>query len=103
LNTLGIALYRAGRFEEAIQRLEEAIQARGGGQGHPEDWPFLAMAHHRLGHRDQARRWLERLRDDRAIADPARPWDELELRLLRSEAEAVTLYDPTFPDDPFAR
>jgi tetratricopeptide (TPR) repeat protein len=103
LNTLGIALYRAGRFEEAIQRLEEAIQARGGGQGHPEDWPFLAMAHHRLGHRNDARRWLEWLRDDQAIADPARPWDELELRLVRSEAEAVILYDPVFPDDPFAR
>jgi tetratricopeptide (TPR) repeat protein len=100
LNTLGAALYRAGRFDEAIRRLEEAIQARGG--EHPTDWPFLAMAHHRLGHRDEARRWLERLRDDQAIADPARSWDELELRLLRSEAEAVVLYDPAFPDDPFA-
>ena len=25
------------------------------------------------------------------------------IRLLRSEAEAVILYDPAFPDDPFAR
>ncbi len=33
----------------------------------------------------------------------ARFWDELEIRLLRAEAEAVILYDPTFPDDPFAR
>jgi hypothetical protein len=28
---------------------------------------------------------------------------ELQIRLLGSEAEAVSLYDPTFPDDPFAR
>jgi hypothetical protein len=35
--------------------------------------------------------------------DPARFWDELEIRLLRSEAEAVVRYDPVFPDDSFAR
>jgi hypothetical protein len=28
---------------------------------------------------------------------------ELEIRLLRSEAEAVVLYDSVFPADPFAR
>jgi Flp pilus assembly protein TadD len=53
LNTLGAALYRAGRFDEAIRRLEEGLQSRGG--GNPADWPLLAMADHRLGHRDQAR------------------------------------------------
>jgi tetratricopeptide (TPR) repeat protein len=100
LNTLGAALYRAGRFDDAIRRLEESILARGG--EHPTDWPWLAMAHHRLGHCHEARRWLARLRDDQAIADPARPVDELEIRLLRSEAEAVILFDPVFPDDPFA-
>jgi hypothetical protein len=29
--------------------------------------------------------------------------DWVALQLLRSEAEAVVLYDPVFPDDPFAR
>ncbi len=28
LNTLGAALYRCGRFEDAIRRLEEGIKAR---------------------------------------------------------------------------
>ena len=102
LNTLGAALYRAGRFDEAIRRLEEGIQAPGRG-GIPSDWPFLAMAHHRLGHRDEARRWLDRLREHQPSEDPDQFWDELEIRLLRSEAEAVVLYDPAFPDDPFAR
>ena len=100
LNTLGAALYRAGRYDEAIRRLEEAIQARGG--EHPGDWPFLAMAHQRLGHRDEARRWLDRLREHQPSMDPDQFWGELAIRLLRAEAEAVILYDPAFPDDPFA-
>ena len=99
LNTLGAALYRAGRYDEAIRRLEEAIRARGGASV-PRDWAFLAMAHHRLGHRDEARRWLDRLREHRPSTDPAQFWDELEIRLLRSEAEAVVLYDPVVPGRP---
>jgi tetratricopeptide (TPR) repeat protein len=102
LTTLGAALYRAGRSDAAIGRLEEAIRARGGA-GSPRDWAFLALAHHRLGHRAEARRWLDRLREHRPSEDPAQFWDELEIRLLRREAEAVILYDPAFPDNPFAR
>jgi WD40 repeat protein/tetratricopeptide (TPR) repeat protein len=101
LNTLGAALYRAGRFAEAIRRLDEAIKARNGAE-EPTDWPFLAMAHQRLGHRNEARRWLDRLRRHQPSEAPNRFWDELEIRLLRSEAEAVVLYDPVFPADPFA-
>jgi WD40 repeat protein len=102
LSTLGAALHRAGRCDEAIRQLLDAIRTRGP-EGQPRDWAFLALAHHRLGHRAEARRWLDRLREYRPSEDPARFWDELEIRLLRSEAEAVVLYDPVFPDDPFAR
>ena len=77
--------------------------APGRGESCPQDWAFLAMAHHRLGHRDEARRWLDRLRTHQPSADPTQFWNELEIRLLRSEAEAVILYDPAFPADPFAR
>ena len=101
LNTLGAALYRAGRFEEAIRRLEEALESRKG-KVEPLDWSFLAMAHHCLGHREEARGWLKRLRGHRPSGAPNQFWDELEIRLLRSEAEAVILYDPVFPADPFA-
>ena len=66
------------------------------------DWVFLAMAHHRLGHHDEARRWLDRFRDRSPNLDPAEFWAELEIRLLRTEAEAVVLWDPIFPADPFA-
>jgi hypothetical protein len=63
---------------------------------------FLALAHHRLGHHEEARRWLNKTGDRKANPDPNAVWEELEISLLRSEAEAVILYDPVFPADPFA-
>jgi tetratricopeptide (TPR) repeat protein len=104
LRMLGAALYRAGRCDEAIPRLEQAIPARREG-GVPQDWAFLALAHHRLGHNGEAHRWLDKLRNHQpsSSTDSTRFWEELEIRLLRSEAEAVILYDPVFPDDPFTR
>jgi tetratricopeptide (TPR) repeat protein len=101
LNTLGAALYRARRFADAVRRLDEGIQKRKGVSS-DADWVFLAMAHHRLGHHDEARRWLDRFRDRGPNLDPSAFWDELEVRLLRAEAEAVALWDPIFPADPFA-
>jgi tetratricopeptide (TPR) repeat protein len=101
LITLGAALYRAGRFEEAVRGLEEGIQKKRG-VSEAADWVFLAMAHDRLGHHEEARRWLERFRDRSPNLDPSAFWNELEIRLLRAEAEAVVLWDPIFPADPFA-
>jgi hypothetical protein len=60
------------------------------------------MAHDRLGHRDEALGRLDRLRKRQPNAAPREFWVELGIRLLRSEAAAVVLYDPAFPDDPFA-
>ena len=99
LITLGAALYRAGRYEDVIRRLEEAIQAR---REQATGWAFLAMAHYRLGHREQALRWLEQLQQRQRSADSTQSWDELEVSLLSREAEAVILYDPIFPAEPFA-
>jgi tetratricopeptide (TPR) repeat protein len=101
LKTLGAALYRAGRFAEAVRRLDEGIQKRAGQSGEA-DCVFLAMAHHRLGHHDEARRWLDRFRDRSPNLDRSAFWDEFEIRLLRAEAETVVLWDPIFPVDPFA-
>jgi uncharacterized protein HemY len=61
LNTLGVILYRAGQYQEAIARLNERVAA-GASAGAPVDWAFLALAHHRLGHKSEANRWLEKLR-----------------------------------------
>jgi tetratricopeptide (TPR) repeat protein len=100
-STLGWALYRAGQYDEAIRRVQEGIRARG--RGDATQYAFLSMAHHRLGHRQEALRWLDRVRQDQPSTDPGQFWYDLAVRLSRSEAEAVILYDPAFPDDPFAR
>ena len=60
------------------------------------------MAHHRLGHHDEARRRLDRFRARSPRLGPNAFWGELEFRLLRADAEAVVLWDPIFPADPFA-
>jgi tetratricopeptide (TPR) repeat protein len=64
LNTLGVVQYRVGHYAEAIASLQQSLKA-GHGLSDGFDLFFLAMAHHRLGHRDEARacfdqavRWL---------------------------------------------
>ena len=76
LKTLGVALYRVGRYEEALEALRRAIAldtAKRGGPT-PTELAFLAMAHHRLGHAAEARAGLDvlrsRMRDPEATKDP---------------------------------
>jgi WD40 repeat protein/serine/threonine protein kinase len=90
LDTLGAALYRAGRFEEAIRRLNESSQTRGG-ERVPRGYAFLAMAHHRLGHRDESKHWLDRLRDYQTHQVYDSSWDTLEIKILRREVESLIL------------
>jgi WD40 repeat protein/serine/threonine protein kinase len=98
LNTLGIASYRASRYDAAIQRLTAAIEAHGGG-GEALDWLFLAQAHHRLGHRDESLEWFDKAETwiDRETNPKTRgtlgsrlSWEErLELLLLLREAKLL--------------
>jgi WD40 repeat protein/Flp pilus assembly protein TadD len=100
LNTFGAALYRSKRYDDSVKKLEEAIKIQGRG-GTPHDWLFLAMAHHRLGHTEEAKKWLARAQegiDQRTDEKPkeetsaTRPlsWDQrLELKLIRAEAESL--------------
>ena len=59
-NTLGVVYYRArSRADEAIATLERSrVVHRGRFDGF--DLIFLAMAHHKLGHRNQARESFDR-------------------------------------------
>ena len=105
---IGGALYRAGRFEEAVERLAEATEL----SSDPYrtnmlcTWFFLAMAHHRLGHADEAHRWLDKAMrgTEEALKLPAESlgksdntdgaippnWNrEWTLRLLRREAKLL--------------
>ena len=59
---LGLALYRAGKIEESIEHLDRSVELDPVG-GHVTAWLLLAMAHHKAGHRDQARARLEQARE----------------------------------------
>ena len=79
----GAALYRAGRYQEAIETLEGADRPD---TGSPAALAFLAMAHHRLGQREQARAVLARLRE---VLDQPRWAKDAETLDLMHEAEAL--------------
>jgi tetratricopeptide (TPR) repeat protein len=102
LNTYGVVLYRAVRFAEAVPILEKSLKA-GQGQYDGFDLFFLAMAHHRLGHRQEARACFDRavrwLRDQRFLG----PQYARELKMFRDEAAAV-LAGPAdeLPEEVFA-
>jgi Flp pilus assembly protein TadD len=57
LNTRGIALYRAGRWEDASNTLQEAIKR---GTQYPANWLFLAMTYWQLEDRAKAREWHDK-------------------------------------------
>jgi WD40 repeat protein len=87
-NTLGVALYRAGRYREAAEALRANVQGKDD-RYLATDLYFLAMSHHRLGETARARdfydwavRWTQVARDLPA-------GDLAELAAFRAEAEEV--------------
>jgi len=54
LNTLGVAYYRAGEFENAIATLERADQSNRGTYNRASDLLFIAMGHQKLGRKQKA-------------------------------------------------
>jgi predicted Zn-dependent protease len=86
-NALGGLLFRAGRLDEAIVRIQEGIAAAKD-EELAIDWTYLALAHARKGQLAEARQALERSREVRP--DPTDTfWDLQQVALLRSEAEAL--------------
>jgi WD40 repeat protein len=103
LNTLGVALHRAGRYPEAIATLEKSLAA-GRGQTDAFDLFFLAMARFEVGQIDRARADFDRAvkwrRDHPNLAQPG--WSA---ELDAFQAEARALLDgppPALPTDAFA-
>ena len=64
LNTLGVAYYRVGNYEKALDMLARAtkIHALRDKGSHHKDLAFLAMAHQQLGHAKEADAELQLLR-----------------------------------------
>ncbi len=88
--TLGVALYRAGDWKAAVAALGKSLELSKGGDA--VDRLFLAMAHQKLGHPDEARKWYRRavawLERNQDILDKDRVYAD-ELSRFRAEAEAV--------------
>jgi tetratricopeptide (TPR) repeat protein len=82
-NTLGVAYYRAGKWQEGVEALRKSMALTSGGE--VVDWLFLAMAHKQLGNHEEARQWYDKavvhLEKD-GVMDQGR-------RLFREEAAAV--------------
>jgi serine/threonine protein kinase/WD40 repeat protein/tetratricopeptide (TPR) repeat protein len=102
LNTLGVALYRAGKFAEAETTLDKSLAAGDGGSD-AFDLFFLAMARYKLRKINQARADFDRAirwrRDHRALRSQEN--DELD----DFQAEAQVLLDhqpPELPAEMFA-
>jgi hypothetical protein len=68
LNTLGLALYRLGRFEESVSTLERPYQiykSAYDGLHYQMEFICLAMAQYRLGRIEEARKTLVLSRDEK--------------------------------------
>ena len=129
LNTLGAALYRSKRYQEALLRLEEARSAfiadratkLGSSydrlirvpispaiEGRALDWVFISMAHAQLGHAEEAEKWMKKLRDAPELAHlklpseqrPPASWSSLCLELLYDEADALLRFQRSSKFDP---
>jgi Flp pilus assembly protein TadD len=82
-NTLGVAQYRDGAWEDARISLSKAVELGQGGSAF--DFFFLAMSHWQLGEKDKARDWY-----GKAVQwmDKNKPQDE-ELRRFRTETATL--------------
>jgi hypothetical protein len=96
LNTLGVAQYRVGKFQEAVDTLTKSdrINSRQRGQSISADLAFLAMASHRLGQKERANSYLERLR--RAVKDETDQQPQ-ESEAFLKEAETLIEGKPVEP------
>jgi serine/threonine protein kinase len=103
ITTLGLALYRKGDLASAARRLKVSVRSGAPLHDIQASKLVLAMSYQRLGRGSEAHqlfqevtRWVETNAEDF--------WAyRVGLQLLHREAEAVILYDPIFPADPFAQ
>jgi tetratricopeptide (TPR) repeat protein len=88
-NTLGVARYRAGQWQPAIDALGKSIELQPNID--PSNWIFLAMAHRQLGQTDEARKWYGKATQ---WLGQSKDQNE-ELNRFRAEAESVFSHPTT--------
>lgn len=93
-NTLGVAQYRAGEWQAAIEALEKSMKLRSGGDA--SDWFFLAMSHWQLDNKDEARTWYGKAVE---WMDKNQPKNEELLRFRAEAAELLSISEPAKSTD----
>ncbi len=99
---LGLARYRSGRVQEALDLILPVATERQEWRCVSTTWPMLALAYHRLGDEDEARKWLEKALEFRRRSRPTFGrdpiasvppwggiWDWIDFELLTREAQAT--------------
>jgi tetratricopeptide (TPR) repeat protein len=97
--TLGAILHRAGRYQEALDKLTELDRRLSepnakANSSRAYTWYFLAMTHQALGNAEEAKRWLKQANEstEKALVNTEAPppWNRrLTLELLRNEANGL--------------
>ncbi|MGE5195517.1 MAG: tetratricopeptide repeat protein, partial [Deltaproteobacteria bacterium] len=89
-NTLGVARFRVGAHQAALDALQKSIDLRRGGDAC--DYLFVSMSHWRLDHKDQARNWYEKgvqwIEKNGELMDKHEQYAE-ELKRFRVEAQEM--------------
>jgi tetratricopeptide (TPR) repeat protein len=88
LNTLGVAQYRNGLYQEAVVTLNKSLETRQG-QFDAFNLFFLAMCNARLGDAARARECFDRAVKSAAAQKSLSPQHAAELKEVRAEAEHV--------------
>ncbi|MCA9236843.1 MAG: protein kinase [Planctomycetales bacterium] len=96
-HVLGLAYYRAGKHELAIETLQKSIAGGWGDIENTQNWLVLAMSYQRLGDSAAASKWFDRalrtiaatrsMNPKQAVAVPVPDWIEIEA--LSAEAATV--------------
>jgi tetratricopeptide (TPR) repeat protein len=101
LNVLGMLYYRAGRYQDAIDRIQESAKAAAQLSvvtRNVRDPMFLAMAHHRLGDTAAAKKyWSLVVQSGQTPREENTFWTDLTVEILRREAESVLKSPPEAP------
>jgi tetratricopeptide (TPR) repeat protein len=94
LSTLGVAYYRVGNYEKALDVLSRSdkIHSLKDEGSHPEDLAFLVMAHQQLGHTKEAEAKLQLLRE--RMKDPRWAQDTQAPGFLREAEELLATPKP---------